>query len=192
MHLEGLMLVAGVFIILAAGAVGSIVLIVACLLREWKVVKRTIAITLATVAVLMVAFVAIMYFVWRPWDPTSEADLKAAYAADFGVAPPAGITVLKARQLVVGDAAVQWLLLKASPEEVEKHIAKGFVPARETLSDFDGRHNPNAPAWWKPPSGHLRLYESHHWEPTGGGTSSEAAMGVDASSGLIWFTASQF
>ena len=183
---------AGVFIVLAAGAIGFIVLIVACLLRKWQVVKRTLAITLTTVAILAIAFVAIMYFVWRPWDPTSEADLKAAYQADFGVAPPAGITVLKARQLVVGDAAVQWLLLKASPEEIEKHIAKGLVPAREALSDFDGQHNPNAPAWWKPPIGHVQLYESQNWVPTGGGTSSEAAMGVDASSGLIWFTASQF
>ena len=183
---------AGFLMILTAGAIGLVVFVIACVQRKWKVAKWTVSITLATLVLMVAAFFAIMYLVWRPYDPTSEADLKDAYRADFEVPPPAGITVLKARQLVIGDSSTQWLLLKASPEEIEKHIAKGFTAATDAPNDFNGRIGPNAPKWWAPPTGHLQLYVCEPWPPNARGTYNSAAMGVDTRAGLIWFVATQF
>jgi len=191
MNLLGLMGLCVWLLVLGALAVGLVVLIVACCLRKWKVVKWTITITLATVIVLVVGSGTLMYFLWRPWDASSEAELKEAYRADFGVLPPTGITVLHARSVVVGDDAVQWFLLKASPEEIEKQIANGFTPAQGAPRDFDGHIGPNAPRWWKPQISRLRLYESSKWPPAAGAPGGHAAMGVDTSTGLIWFWAEQ-
>ena len=177
-------IIAGIFVL------GLIVLIIACLMRQWKVAKWTIAIAGTAVLLAVVGSAALIYFVWRPYDPTSEADLKDAYRADFGVPPPAGITVLKARQVVVGDAGGQWLLLKASPEEIERHIAKGFTAMPQIPNDFNGNAGANAPPWWAPPVSRLKFYENMKWTPLPA-SSSTAAMGVDSDSGLIWFVASQ-
>lgn len=180
------------FLVLGVLAAGLVVFVVACFLRKWKVVKWTIAVTLGTATVVAVAGMALISYIWRPYDPTSEADLNTAYSADFEVPPPPGITVLKARQVIVGDAGGQWLLLKASPEEIERHIAKGFTPARQVPDDFNGHAGANAPSWWTPPTGHLRLYENENWTKSGGWSSSRASMGVDTESGLIWFAASKW
>jgi hypothetical protein len=189
MNLMGLMGAAVVFVALGVGALGALTAVVACILRKWKFALWTLAGTLSA-AVLIVAgsFLGIGYL-WRPYDPTSESDLKEAYRADFEAMPPKGITVLKARQVIVGDSGGQWLLLKATPEEIERHIAKGFTPAHGIPRDFAGDAGANAPSWWKPPTTRLRLYENDHWTKSGGWWNSTAAMGVDTESGLIWFVA---
>jgi len=136
-------------------------------------------------------FIGLMYLMFRPYDPTSETELKRAYEADFGNLPPAGITVLKARQIVVGDSGGQWLLLKATPEEIDRHIAMGFTNSPYVPSDFDGDAGANAPKWWQPPTKGLEFYENNNWSKAGGWHSSWATMGVDRSSNVIWFTATK-
>jgi hypothetical protein len=190
MNLTALMGVFFVFVVIGILALGLAVTIIACLLRKWKLAQRSAIGTVAAVVVTAAASVALMYFAWRPYDPTSPADLGKAYEADFGVLPPPGITVLKARQIVVGDSGGQWLLLKASPEEVTRHIAMGFTGKTQTPNDFNGLAGANAPDWWTPPTHRLELYENQNWNKGGGGWSdSRAAIGVDREAGLIWFAA---
>lgn len=191
MNSMGLMSLALLFIVLATGSLGVIAAIVACILRKWKFAMWTLAGALAAAVLLAVIGSLIIGYLWRPYDPTSEADLKEAYRADFEVPPPAGITVLKARQIIVGDAGGQWLLLKASPKEIARHVEKGFTPAQQVPRDFNGQAGANAPSWWQPPTDHLQLYENQHWTK-GGFSNSCAAMGVDTASGLIWFAASKW
>jgi len=136
-------------------------------------------------------FGGLMYLMFRPYDPTSEAELKTAYAADFGKLPPAGITVLKSRQVVISDSGAQWLLLKATPEEIERHINMGFTKTDFPPGDFRDDAGANAPDWWQPPTNRLDLYENNNWNKTGGWSWSSAAIGVDRGSNLIWFVASK-
>ena len=137
------------------------------------------------------AFFAVIDFAWRPYDPTSATELGEAYRADFGVLPPPGISVIKARQVVIGDAGGQWLLLKASPEEITRHIAMGFTVPRYIPADFDGKAGANAPGWWTPPTSRLQLYENQEWSKAGGWSDSRAALGIDRGAGLIWFAANK-
>jgi hypothetical protein len=187
MNSEALMAVAFMFVVLGIVFLGLVVLVVACAKRKWKIAGWSIIGTLSLVAAMALLF----YFIWRPYDPTSETDLKAAYRADFEGLPPPGITVLKARQIIVGDAGAQWLLLKASPDEIERDIAKGVTAARDIPRDFSENPGANVPAWWAPPTSRLQIYENKNWTKAGGWSFSEATMGVDRSSGLIWFIASK-
>lgn len=109
-------------------------------------------------------------------------DLQNAYKADFGTFPPLGITVLKSRQYVIEDCGGQWLLISATPEEIDRHIAMGFEKAEAAPRDFRGEAGPNAPQWWQPPTTRLELYKNTNWSKAGGWHSSEAGIGVDRSS----------
>ncbi len=154
--------------------------------RGWSLVVILVAIFAA-----ICVFFGLSLLRYAPYDPSSEVALKNAYKADFGTLPPAGVTVLKARQIIVGDAGGQWLLLKASPQEIERHIAMGFKKLDAIPDAFDGRAGPNAPKWWQPPTDGLETYENKNWRKDGGWLRSEAVIGVDRGSGLIWFHASK-
>lgn len=189
MILLGLMTVFFALIVCGVFGVGLIVTIGACCFRNWRFAKGSIVATLAAGSVTAAASCAIIGFVWRPYDPVSPTELGEAYRADFGVLPPPGISVIKARQVVLGDAGRQWLLLKASPEEINRHIAMGFTAPTRVPDDFDGKAGANAPGWWTPPTSRLQLYENQNWSKAGGWTESRAALGVDRGAGLIWFAA---
>jgi len=166
-------------------------LIAAGVKKSWKFALRSFAGMAGAMLLVTGIFFGISYLLFRPYDPTSEADLKEAYKADFDTSPPVGITVLKSRQVVVGDSGAQWLLLKATPEEIDRHIAMGFIKADYALNDFSSQPRPNAPEWWQPPTARLELYENNKWSKSGGWSSSLAAIGVDRSSNMIWFKTSK-
>lgn len=171
------------------GLVASIV--VACVRKSWKLALGILAGTWGVTIIVGASLLLLVTYLYRPYDPTSEPELKQAYAADFGQCPPAGITVLKARQVIVFDSGAQWLLLKATPEEIQRYIAMGFKAPNYINRDFLGNKGANAPTWWQPPTSHLELYQNQNWSKAGGWTSSQAWIGVDRSQGLIWFLASK-
>jgi hypothetical protein len=159
--------------------------------RSKKLAFWSIGGTLGAMLAVTAVFIGLGYLWLRPYDPTSVTDLKEAYKADFGTLPPPGITVLKARQVVISDSGGQWLLLKATPEEIDKHIAMGFKKTESAPPDFRGEAGANAPKWWTPPAAGLELYSNTNWSKAGGWYRSEAVMGVDRTSKTIWFSASK-
>lgn len=174
--------------ILAGLSVSLLVLLVlACVRKNWKFALKSIVATAGTMVIATGVFVGLAYLWFRPYDPTSESDLKKTYQADFGNLPPAGISVLKARQVIVGDSGGQWLLLKSTPEEIERHIGMGFTNALLNPHDFGGGTGGNIPKWWRPPTNRLEFYENNNWSKAGGWSWSSAAIGVDRGSNLIWF-----
>ena len=177
----------------------AILLVVAAIRRDQKLAVRSFGLTLAamigvTAAVTVAFIVAIAglgYFWLRPYDPTAEADLQSAYEADFGVPPPSGIMVARARQVIIADSGVQWLLLEATPDEMDRHIARGFVPVGSPPPAFRGEAGGNAPEWWTPPKSGLEYYVHTNWSKSGGWSQSEAVMAIDRTAGTIWFEASK-
>jgi len=177
--------------IFGIGFLCLITLVFACVRRSWKIAVWAVIGSFGAVASVAGLLCLLVYFFCRPYDPTSETELKNAYCADFGVLPPPGITVLKARQVIVGDFGGQWLLLKATPDAIQNHISKGFVGSSNPYPDFKGQAGPNAPTWWTPPAEHLEYYENEDWTKDGGWITSRAMMGIDRSAGVIWFVASK-
>ncbi len=164
-------------------------LIIAFKKRSWKFAYWSIGGTVAASAALVGLFIGLAYLWFRPYDPTSTADLKKAYQAEFGTLPPAGVTVLKARQIVIADSGAQWLLLQVAPDQIDKHIGMGFTKTEETPLEFLGPPGPNAPKWWTPPATGLEFYSNTNWSKAGGWYHSEASMGIDRASQTIWFIA---
>lgn len=178
-------------VLLAGLSVGLLVLLVVAYVRKsWSFALRSVIATIGTIVMVTGMFFGAMYLMFRPYDPSSETELRRAYEADFGKPPPAGITVLKARQVVISDCGAQWLLLSAKPKEIDQHIAMGFTKTAFPPRDFRGDAGANAPRWWQPPTNRLELYENNNWNKAGWSWSS-AAIGVDRGSNLIWFVSSK-
>jgi hypothetical protein len=166
-------------------------LVAAGVKRSKKLALWSIGGTLGAMLLMTGLFIGLGYLWLRPYDPTSETDLKEAYKADFGTLPPPGITVVKARQVIIADSGGQWLLLKATTEEIDKHIAMGFKKVESAPPDLRGEGGANAPKWWTPPAAGLEFYSNTNWSKAGGWYRSEAVMGVDRASKTIWFSASK-
>ena len=166
-------------------------LVTAAVKRSWKFALWSTAGTLGAMLAATGLFMGLAYLWFRPYDPTSGAALKEAYKADFGTMPPPGVTVLKARQIVIADSGGQWLLLKATPEEIDRHIAMGFERTESVPRDFRGEAGANAPEWWRPPPAGLEFYTNTNWSKAGGWYRSEAVLGVDRASNTVWFVASK-
>ena len=177
----------GILVVLFLCLIG--LLVFAGVKRSKKIALWSIGGTLGAMLAVTGIYAGVGYLWLRPYDPTSAADLREAYKADFGTLPPPGITVVKARQIVIADSGGQWLLLKATPEEIERHIAMGFKKAEEVPADFRGEAGANAPKWWTPPAAGLELYANTNWSKAGGWYWSEAVMGIDRASKIIWFSA---
>jgi hypothetical protein len=165
-------------------------IITACVKKSRKLALWSVLGTAGVIVAVTGVFCAIAYLWFRPYDPTSRTELQNAYRADFGTLPPVGITVLKSRQVVIVDSGIQWLLLGATPEAIDRHIAMGFQRVATTPSDFVDA-GANAPKWWQPPTARLEFYENTNWSKAGGWYSSRAAIGIDRASNMIWFAASK-
>ena len=148
-----------VFSIFGIGILCLTGLVFACMRKSWKIARWSITGSFGAVGFLCL----LAYFFSRPYDMTSETELKNGYRDEFGVLPPPGITVLKARQVVVRDSGCQWLLLKATPEAIQNVISKGFTVSKNDYPDFNGQAGANAPAWWKPPAERLEFYKDEDW-----------------------------
>lgn len=174
----------GTIAMLAVGLVVGV--IVSLIKRRRKMALGIAAMTGLAMVVVTGMFVALFYWWSRPYDPTSTAELEEAYRAEFQVKPPAGVQVLSARQIVVGDSGRQWMLFRAPPEEITRLLGMGFQKESQAPLDFAGSKSANAPDWWRPPEGHMEYFSNTNWTKTDGWTTSWAELGLDRSSNLVW------
>ena len=118
-------------------------------------------------------------------EPTDPQTLAKCYATEFGQQPPAGVSNLKARQVIVGDAGGAWLRFEADSNIVAQIVSARFTPSdRGTfISDSVGG---NTPAWWKPEDDSLAdFYICHQWRSST--NYSEAVLACDAAHHVVYF-----
>jgi hypothetical protein len=118
-------------------------------------------------------------------DPTDAHTLAQCYATEFGQQPPAGVTNIKARQVIVGDAGGAWLRFEADSNIVAQIVSSRFVSSDRAafISDSGGG---NTPAWWKPDHDSLTaFYICNQWRP--GTNYSVAVLAHDASCHIVYF-----
>ena len=121
-----------------------------------------------------------------PYDPKSAADLAECYKVEFGAPPPAGITVIKARQMVIRDWGGQWLKLHAESNLVDSIILERFTKTKGAPHAFRSG-GANAPDWWiLPPADELEFYRADEWTK-GSFQMSSATVAVHRSSGTVFF-----
>lgn len=82
-------------------------------------------------------------------EPTDAGTLAQCYATEFGAKPPPGVKDLRAKQVVVRDAASAWLRFVADSNIVAQIVSNRFTPSdMGTFLDRSG--GANTPAWWRP------------------------------------------
>jgi len=70
----------------------------------------------------------------------------AVFQGYLGFDPPADVRGLQSRVWVLGDSGVAYLHFQASPQTVQRMVARGLTPG----GSFEaGTSNP--PQWWNPP-----------------------------------------
>jgi uncharacterized protein YceK len=118
-------------------------------------------------------------------DPTDPKTLAQCYATEFGQQPPAGVSNLKARQVIVGDAGGAWLRFVADSNVVAQIISSRFTSSDRAafISDSGGG---NTPAWWKPEDDSLAdYYICSQWRS--GTNYSVAVLACDAAHHVVYF-----
>src|SRR5579859_7997597 len=119
-------------------------------------------------------------------EPTDAPTLAQCYATEFGTTPPSTVKNLKAKQVVVGDAAGAWLRFEADSNIVSQIISNRFTISDLTsfkiYGDYDGG---NTPAWWRPQLDTLTaFYINTQWRP--GSNYSIAVLAYDATNRLVY------
>ena len=120
-------------------------------------------------------------------EPSDPPTLAKCYATEFGTTLPAGITNLRAKQVVVGDAGGAWLRFETDSNTLSQIVSNRF--ARSDFTDFkiygqlDGG---NTPAWWHPaPETLSDFYINKQWRP--GSNYSIAVLAYDPAHRLVYF-----
>jgi hypothetical protein len=120
-------------------------------------------------------------------EPTDPATLAQFYATEFGSSPPSGVTNLRAKQVVVGDAGGAWLRFEASSNIVSQITSNRFTKSDQMSFQIYG--NPdggNTPDWWNPqPNTLTAFYINMQWRP--GSNYSIAVLGYAASNHVVYF-----
>ena len=120
-------------------------------------------------------------------EPTDPAALAQCYATEFGSPPPAGVQNLKAKQVMVGDAAAAWLRFEADSNVISQIVHNRFIESNQT--EFRIYGNPeggNTPGWWQPNLDALSaFYINKQWRP--GSNYSIAVLGYDPTNRLVYF-----
>jgi hypothetical protein len=118
-------------------------------------------------------------------EPTDKSTLAKCYATEFGVDPPTGITNLKAKQVVVGDAGGAWLRFEANSNIITQIISNRFIPSdRVTFDSSSG--GANTPSWWRPEEDSLTaFFVNNQW--TKGSNYSVAVLGYDDAHRVVYF-----
>ena len=118
-------------------------------------------------------------------EPTDATTLARCYATEFGTEPPSGVTNLRAKQVVVGDAGGAWLRFEADSNVVLQIISNRFILSDRSIfiSDSGGG---NTPAWWKPEADSLTVfYINNQWRS--GSNYSVAVLGSDEVHHVVYF-----
>ena len=84
------------------------------------------------------------------YEPTDAKGRANCYRAEFGVLPPAEVTNIQAKQIIIGDAARAWLRFEATPAVVDSLLTRFAPTNRQTFDEHTG--GANTPTWWKPNS----------------------------------------
>jgi hypothetical protein len=122
----------------------------------------------------------------EPSDAKGQAE---CYRTEFGTLPPAGVTNIRAKQIVIRDSARAWLRFEAAPEIVDS-LLKRFTPSnRQTFDEHSG--GDNTPAWWKPDSDHITVfYAVEGWSKDF--SNSTSVIAHDAEKRVVYFCHSAF
>lgn len=120
-------------------------------------------------------------------EPTDAAALARCYATEFGVQPPSGVKNLKAKQVVVGDAAGAWLRFEADSNTFLQIISNRFTNSDPTSFKIYGdSEGGNTPAWWHPNPEVLRDFHINtQWRP--GSNYSIAVIAYDPTNQFVYF-----
>jgi len=120
-------------------------------------------------------------------EPTDAPTLAKCYATEFWTPPPLGVTNLKARQVVVGDAGGAWLRFEADSNVVSAIVSRRFSPSDRTDFSVYGRlEGGNTPQWWHPKLDAITAYYiNKQWTP--GSNYSVAVLAYDATNHLVYF-----
>ena len=120
------------------------------------------------------------------YEPRGSRELADCYATEFGATPPAAVSHLRAKQIVIGDFAGQWLQFEANSSVVSDLVRLGFMPSNraEFMRETGGA---NAPPWWQPEVGHLTTFYIHsRWRPRQF-SHSVAVLAHDAEQRVVYF-----
>jgi hypothetical protein len=123
-----------------------------------------------------------------PYDPKKVNDLADCYRAEFGTLPPAGVTVIKARQMVIRDWGAQWLQIHADTNLIDAVILTNFTKQKSAPAGFGSSKSGYTPDWWVlPPSEQLEFYTCAQWTTNGGWHSSSASIAVHRVTSVVFF-----
>jgi hypothetical protein len=119
-------------------------------------------------------------------EPRNARTLAKCYAEEFGVRPPAGVTHLQAKQVVVGDAGAAWLRFVVDTNAFAEAVAKRFTPCDYTTFTVRDGAGGNTPAWWRPTNNSTTtFYCCSHWRSTE--NYSEAVLAYDRADNVVYF-----
>ena len=119
------------------------------------------------------------------YEPSNAQDRAKCYATEFGTAPPAGLTNLQAKQVIVGDAGAAWLRFEANSNVISGILTNRFAPSDRSTFLSNSRGG-NTPVWWNPEGDALTLfYINTQWRP--GSNYSGAVIGHDAFRHVVYF-----
>jgi len=104
---------------------------------------------------------------------------------EFGALPPAFIKNLRAKQVVIRDAAGAWLKFEATPELVDS-LRSGFVPSNRAIFDEHSRGE-NTPRWWTPDADQMTtFFVKDGWKKEF--SHSTAVIAHDAGKRVVYFS----
>ena len=123
-------------------------------------------------------------------EAETAAEAEKCYKFEFDMDPSSGVSEIKVKQIVVGDAVVAWLKFNVSPQDFDLLKARGFYPIR--YDDFEQELNlksGNAPSWWQV-SNNNKFYKIVGWKK--GYSYSCAFISYDAEKNVICFCHTAF
>ena len=119
-------------------------------------------------------------------EPTDARTLAKCYSAEFGAEPPAGVTNLKAKQVVVGDAGGAWLRFEANSNIITQIVSNHFLVPSDRMTFISRSGGANTPSWWKPEEDSLTVFWiNNQW--TKGSNYSQAVLGTDKARRVVYF-----
>ena len=123
----------------------------------------------------------------RPYDAKTPSELADAYRQEYGVRPPDGVSVMKARVMGIRDWNKEWLMIEAKGRSMESVVTTNFVRQSSPPDGFTGERDKYTPDWWVlPPVEQLEFYVNTNWSP-GSWAHSSAGIAVHRSVGIAYF-----